>query len=186
MGATTNRRQVIGIVSGWLVACAAGHVHAQGANGATDEKAIQEPWAYENNPGQPNDDQARIVITQAGETDNVWFGFTCAKDHRIFASVLDQGGIPGAVADDIAVEIQLHNITNVKASAKKVSDTVMAFNPELSEKLFIYAIHEKELRISYSIGWQSARSYTFQLQPNRIAFRGIIAACLPERPQQEL
>lgn len=169
-----------------LPALAATHARAQDAAAPPDQMEIQGPWAYSNNSKTQGDTAPRLAITRAGESSDVWFGFTCAKDLRIFASVLDQSGSFASVNDEISVDIELPNVTRLNSSAKKASDTVMAFNPELSQKLFIYAIHEKALQITFSNPNSGPHTYTFQLQPNRDAFQGIVDACLPQHPGRDL
>jgi len=180
-----KKGQALKVLLGVLSAVAVMPIHAEDLTPPWNQMETQGPWTY-GNPEMQGDSTSHIAITRAGESSDVWFSFACAKDLRIFASILDQSGIPASIGDDISVDIQLPNITKLTTSAKKVSDTIMAFNPDLSEKLFIYAIYEKALHITFSNSKLGTRTYTFQLQPNNVAFQRIIDACPPQHPDQNL
>jgi hypothetical protein len=169
-----------------LSSCATGHSLAEGAASSLDQMKIQGPWAYNDDPNPQAGTASHIAITQSEENSEIWFSFACAKPTRILASIVGQIDAHEAARDDVSVVVRLLNITPLRTVARRASDTFMAFNPELSRKLFIYAIHAKTLQVTFSSPKLGLQTYTFQLQPNRVAFRGIIDACMPKYRNQEL
>lgn len=179
-------RQMVKLILSLSAILAAVAAQAEPIAAPSDHMAFQGPWAYGDRLNVQDGGKTHVAITRSVETDSVWFAFSCSNDPRIFASIFVQYGLAGSAHDDVAVDIELGNVTHLTASAKKVADTVAVFNPDLSRKLFLYAIHEKSLQITFSNSNAGVRTFTFLLQPNNVAFRGIIDACMPQHPGQDL
>jgi len=160
--------------------------HAAGNSVSSDAFNTDGPWAFRNSPGNKGGKTVYIDTTQSKESSDVWLGFTCGEDRRIFASILDQSGFPVAVGDDVSVEITLdYSATPWNATAKKTSETILTFNPKFSNDLFTYAIHAQALTTTFLNNDQAMQTHIFRLQPNSMAFRGIIDTCLPRHIELE-
>ena len=178
--------RTIRFLLGLCAAFATVAAHAEATAGLSDQMEIQGPWAYGDSSDGHDGAISHVAITQSGETEDVWFAFSCSEDPKLFASIVEQEGIAASRGEEVAVDIKLGEITHLTTSAKKASDTVMVFDPAVSWLLFNYAIHERSLQITLSNSKPDARTYTFQLQPNNAALQAIIEACVPEDPSRGL
>lgn len=145
------------------------------------------PWAFRNSPSGEGKKAVYVAMTQSRESTGVWLGFTCREDNRLFASILDQSDFAAAVGDDVSVEILLdYSSVSWNATAKKTSKAILTFNPKLSNDLFTYAIHAQALAATFLNSELVMQTYNFQLQPNSMAFRGIIDTCIPQHLERSL
>jgi hypothetical protein len=144
-----------------------------------DEMEQQGRWVYSDSP-TPAGKESWVAMTSALETSQVWLGFWCSDDPTVFASIYDSRGV--AIGhSELPVKIVLQDGASLDVALHPENNQIGIFAADLSERLFLYAIHAEKLKVIVPDKQGGRNSYTFLLQPSDVALKFILKGCVQRK-----
>jgi hypothetical protein len=148
-----------------------------------DAMKQQGRWVYSDSP-TPDGKESWVAMTSAQETSQVWLGFWCSDDPTVFASIYDSRGV--AIGhSELPVKIVLQDGASLDVALHPENNQIGIFAADLSERLFLYAIHAEKLKVIVPDKQGGRNSYTFLLQPSDVALEIILKGCVQRKGTEQ-